>query len=225
MEIGQVGIWSFPLRYGDPAESAEAAAELEDLGFGAVWIPDVGGPVFEAVELLLRATRQITVATGILNLWMHTPAEAAAQFTTLSAEYGDRLLMGVGVSHAPALEPGLYRHCRCRPWLTFLDGLDGATPPVPCRVQQVLAALGPKMLELAWTAQPGRATTLLLVTPEHTQHARQVLGENALIAPEQTVILCSGREEARAIGAPWLAQYLKMPNYANSAQRLGFDGG
>ncbi|MGB3523400.1 MAG: LLM class F420-dependent oxidoreductase, partial [Mycobacterium sp.] len=72
MNISGVGIWSAPLRYGDQGEAAEAAAELEELGFGALWIPDVGGPVFDAVGNLLSATRSAVIATGILNLWMHT---------------------------------------------------------------------------------------------------------------------------------------------------------
>ena len=77
MELSGVGVWSMPLRYGDAGEIAEAAAELEELGFTALWIPDVGGPLFAAVNVLLAATSKVTVATGILNLWLHTPAEAA----------------------------------------------------------------------------------------------------------------------------------------------------
>ena len=69
------GVWSAGLRYGDPAESAEAAAELESLGYTALWIPDVGGDLFAALENLLGATPTTTVATGILNLWMHEPSE------------------------------------------------------------------------------------------------------------------------------------------------------
>src|SRR4051812_19140246 len=101
MELSGVGIWSHHLRYGDQAEAAEAAAELEELGFSALWVPDVGGPVFEVVGRLLAATSRLTVATGILNLWMHAPADAAASYASLTAAHGDRFLMGIGVSHAP----------------------------------------------------------------------------------------------------------------------------
>lgn len=221
MQLTGVGVWGQQLRYSEPAVVAEAAAELEDLGYTGLWIPDIGGPVFEAVQALLAATTSVVVATGILNLWMHSPENSATAFAELTAGYGDRFLLGIGVSHAPLIDkddPGRYRKPLAA-MTAFLDGLDAALPPVPVG-SRVLAALGPKMLELARTRS--RGVHPYLVTPEHTQHARQVLGEQALIAPEQTVILCSGREEARSIGASWLAQYLKMPNYANSAQRLGF---
>lgn len=221
MDLSGIGVWNQQLRYGDRVEAAEAAAELEELGYTALWIPDVGGAVFDAVERLLAATQRVVVATGILNLWMHEPAAAAERFHALSAEHGQRFLMGIGVSHAPlidAADPGRYR----RPlsaMTAFLDGLDEATPPVPPG-SMVLAALGPKMLELA--AQRTGGVHPYLVTPEHTHQARQAVGESALVLPEQTAILCSSREDARAIGTDWLKQYLSLPNYVNSVLRLGF---
>jgi alkanesulfonate monooxygenase SsuD/methylene tetrahydromethanopterin reductase-like flavin-dependent oxidoreductase (luciferase family) len=112
MELSGVGVWSAQLRYGDPAESADAAAELEELGFLALWIPDVGGPVFDAAGHLLTSTKHVVIATGILNLRMHTPSDVAASYASLSAAHGDRFLLGIGVSHAPlidASEPGRYR--------------------------------------------------------------------------------------------------------------------
>ncbi|MEV0616302.1 LLM class F420-dependent oxidoreductase [Nonomuraea sp. NPDC050404] len=221
MDLSGVGVWSTQLRYGDPVESAEAAAELEELGFSALWIPDIGGPVFDAVGNLLAATRETVVATGILNLWMHAPAEAAASYASLSAAHGDRFLMGIGVSHAPlvdAAEAGRYRRPLAA-MAAFLDGLDAADPPVPAE-GRVLAALGPKMLELA--GKRTRGVHPYLVTPEHTRIAREALGAGPLVLPEQTVILCSGAEEAHAIGTEWLRGYLALPNYANSLLRLGF---
>ncbi|MFB4297525.1 LLM class F420-dependent oxidoreductase [Actinomadura sp. NTSP31] len=221
MELSGVGVWSQQLRYGDAAEAAEAAAELEELGFRALWIPDIGGPVFDAVGNLLAATRSTVVATGILNLWMHAPEDAAASFASLSAAHGDRFLMGIGVSHAPlvdASEPGRYR----RPLAAmgaFLDGLDGADRPVP-RESRVLAALGPKMLETA--AKRARGVHPYLVPPEHTRLAREAVGDGPLVLPEQTVILCSTRDEARAIGTNWLGSYLGLPNYAGNLLRLGY---
>ncbi|SOD72154.1 probable F420-dependent oxidoreductase [Jatrophihabitans sp. GAS493] len=222
MKLAGTGVWSFPLRYGDPAEAAEATTELEELGFSAVWIPDVGGPLFDALDSMLRATDRIVIASGILNLWMHTPQETAEQFSILTSKYGDRFLMGIGVSHAPAIdaivEPGLYRN-PLGAMVTFLDGLDAADTPVP-RESRLLAALGPKMLGLAASRAGGAHP--YLVSPEHTALAREALGPGALLAPEQTVIFCKDRQGARDIGAHWLGQYLQMPNYANSVQRLGF---
>ncbi|MEX5707258.1 LLM class F420-dependent oxidoreductase [Parafrankia sp. FMc6] len=221
MDISGVGIWSQQLRWGDQAEVADAAAELEELGYRALWIPDVGGPVFEAVEALLAATRSVTVATGILNLWMHSPADTAAGYATLTAAHGDRFLMGIGVSHAPlvdASEPGRYRRPLAA-MTAFLDGLDKADQPVPPE-RRVLAALGPRMLQLAGSR--ARGVHPYLVTPEHTRQARESLGAGPLVLPEQTVILTTDADEAHAIGRDWLRGYLGLPNYANNIRRLGF---
>lgn len=221
MNLNGVGIWSSPLRYGDAGEAAEAAAELDELGFTALWIPDVGGPVLDAVENLLGATRNAVIATGILNMWMHEPHDVAAAHARLTAEHGARFLLGLGISHAPLIdstEPGRYR----KPLATtkaFLDGLDDAPEPVPSDAR-VLAALGPKMLALA--AERTRGAHPYLVTPEHTAAAREALGDGPLVAPEQTAILTGDREEARSIGEKWLRGYLSMPNYANNIRRLGF---
>lgn len=222
MDLAGVGIWSHPLRYGDKAQSADAAAELEALGFTALWIPDVGGdPVLDSVDHLLSATNDVVIATGILNLWMNEPADVAASYASLTAEHGDRFLMGIGVSHAPlidAKEAGRYR----KPLATtaaYLDALDGAQPPVHSEAR-VLAALGPKMLDLA--AARSRGAHPYLVTPEHTRQARERLGAGPLLLPEQTVILSDDKDEAHALGKRWLKRYLAMPNYANSMLRLGF---
>jgi probable F420-dependent oxidoreductase len=221
MELSGVGIWSSQLRYGDPSESAEAAAELEELGFPALWIPDIGGPVFEAVGRLLGATTRTVIATGILNLWMHSPTGVADSYAELTAAHGDRFLLGIGVSHGPlidAREPGRYRKPLAAT-ASFLDRLDAAGQPVPAD-HRVLAALGPKMLGLA--ANRTRGAHPYLVTPEHTATARAVLGEGPLLLPEQTVILCDGADEAHAIGTDWLRTYLALPNYANNLLRSGF---
>ena len=143
------GIWSAALRYGDPAVAADAATELEEQGWSALWIPDVGGDLFGAVGNLLGATTTTTVATGILNLWMHPAEETAAQYHSFVAEHGPRFLVGIGVSHAPLIdavnaEAGHYRRPLART-ADYLDGLDAASPPLPVD-DRVLAALGPKML-------------------------------------------------------------------------------
>jgi len=221
MELTGVGVWSSQLRYGDASESAEAAAELDDLGFTALWIPDVGGPVFDAVGRLLAATQRTVIATGILNLWMHSADDVAESHAALTAEHGDRFLLGIGVSHAPLIDadqPGRYRKPLAAT-TSFLDGFDAAPRPVPVE-QRVLAALGPKMLALA--ASRTRGAHPYLVTPEHTASARSILGEGPLLLPEQTVILCDNADEARRIGIDWLRAYLALPNYANNLLRSGF---
>jgi probable F420-dependent oxidoreductase len=223
MDLSGVGIWSFPLRYGDPAEAADAVAELDELGYTAAWIPDVGGAtLFDALDNLLQASTRLVAATGILNLWMHEPADVGAAYARLTGAHGDRLLLGIGVSHAPLIdattEPGRYRKPLAAT-AAFLDKLDAADPTVP-PAQRALAALGPKMLQLA--ADRSRGAHPYLVTPEHTRQAREILGEGPLLLPEQTVILSTDADEARSIGRAWLQSYLGMPNYANNALRLGF---
>jgi len=221
MQLSGVGIWSSQLRYGAPAESAEAAAELEELGYTALWIPDVGGAVFDAVDNLLTATTHTVIATGILNLWMHTPVDVAASYARLTTAHGDRFLLGIGVSHAPLIdagEPGRYRKPLAAT-ASFLDGIDATDQPVPVD-RRVLAALGPKMLSLA--AHRAGGAHPYLVTPDHTHQARAALGDGPLLLPEQTVILTDDGDEARKIGTDWLRAYLALPNYANNLLRSGF---
>lgn len=221
MDLAGVGIWSSQLRYGDQGQAAEAAAELEELGFTALWIPDVGGPVLDSVEHLLSATKQVVIATGILNLWMHEPADVATRYAALTESHGERFLLGIGVSHAPLIdskEPGLYR----KPLAAtrkYLDAIDATPQPVPV-ANRVLAALGPKMLELAATR--ARGAHPYLVTPDHTRYAREHLGEGPLLLPEQTVLLTADRDEARSVGTDWLRSYLALPNYRNNLLRSGF---
>ena len=221
MQLAGVGVWSSQLRYGDPAASAEAAAELEELGYTALWIPDVGGPVFDSVGNLLQATKQVVIATGILNLWMHEPADVSTNYNKLVTEHGDRILLGIGVSHAPLIdsgEPGRYKKPLAAT-KAYLEAIDATEQPVPVD-RRVLAALGPKMLDLSATRANGSHP--YLVTPEFTAQARAALGDGPLLLPEQTVILTTDRDEARAIGADWLRSYFGLPNYANNILRSGF---
>jgi probable F420-dependent oxidoreductase len=220
--LGGIGIWSSTLRYGDAGEAAALAAELEGLGYTALWIPDVGGDVFGSLGNLLGATSTATIATGILNIWMHTPEEAAAQHAALTTEHGPRFLCGIGISHRPLIDhvnsPGAYR----KPVATmaaFLDGLDAAEVPL-AKEDRVLAALGPKMLELARTRAAG--THPYLVTPELTARARAGIGPDGLVASEQGVVLETDRDRARATARLHLNTYVSLPNYSNNWKRQGF---
>ncbi len=220
-DISGVGVWSGQLRYGDAGEVAEAAAELESLGYSALWIPDIGGDVFGAVERLLAATTSAIVATGILNLWMHSADETAEAHHRLTATYGDRFLVGIGVSHAVLIdadEPGRYRKPLAA-MASFLDGLDAAPTPLN-RSRRVLAALGPKMLDLARERSGGAHP--YNVTPGHTASARQALGPSALLLPEQMVALTSDADQARATARESLSHYMNLPNYTNNLRRFGF---
>src|SRR5437868_5637405 len=148
--LSGIGIWSGLLRYGDPAEMADLAAEMEGLGYSALWIPDIGGDVWTPLANLLGATNSMTIATGILNVWMHTPEEAAEHHAALTGRHGHRFLCGLGISHRPLIdrvrEPGTYQKPLAK-MVSFLDGLDAADPPLSPG-ERCIAALGPKMLEL-----------------------------------------------------------------------------
>lgn len=219
LELAGIGVSSVQLRYGDPSESAETAAELEELGFAALWIPDVGGPVFDVVHGLLSATRRTVIATGILNLSMHCPSDVAASYAALTAGYGDRFLLGIGGSQARSIDANQRRlyHKPVPATVAFLDALDAAERPVPAE-RRVLAAQSPKMLALA--ASRARGANPYLGTPEHTAIARAILGDASLLLPVQTVILCDSADEAHAIGSRWLRAYLAaLPNYANNLLR------
>jgi probable F420-dependent oxidoreductase len=171
---------------------------------------------------LLAATDRATVATGILNVWMHEPAEVAARRASWSEPWQARALFGLGVSHAPLIDqnsPGRYT----KPYATmvsYLDGLDAAETPLPADAR-VLAALGPRMLALARDRSSG--VHPYLVTPEHAHRAREILGNGPLIATEQAVVLETDPDAARAIARNHLAMYLPLPNYWNNLKRLGYD--
>jgi probable F420-dependent oxidoreductase len=219
-DLTGTGIWSAGLRYGDRAEVADAAAELESLGYSALWLPDVGGDLFPAVENVLAATTTTTAATGILNLWMHTPAETAEAYARLTGEHGRRWLVGIGVSHGPFIDmvkPGEYVKPLAKTE-AYLDDLDRESPTVPAD-DRVLAALGPKMLALAGRKAAG--THPYNVTPDHTAAARAALGPGKLVAPEQAVVLETDPDKARAAARAFLATYLALPNYANNWFRHG----
>lgn len=219
--LDPIGIWSRQLRFGDPVEALEAAAELDELGFAALWIPDVGGAVLETVERLLGATSNAVIATGILNVWMHDPVVVAAGHARLDREHSGRFLLGLGISHAPLIdadEPGRYR----RPLATmsaYLDVLDENTPAdhSPARV---LAALGPRMVALAGERTLG--VHPYLVPVEHTALVREALGPERLVAPELSVILEPDPQRGREIARKDLVPYFGLPNYTNAWRRLGF---
>ena len=206
------GIWSVALRYGDPDEIPGAAAEVESLGYTAVWIPDFGDDVFAALDRLLRATSTLAVATGVMNVWRQTPGATNAWWNGLSADHQARVMLGLGVSHRP-----LIGETWAKPLATmeaFLDALD-----VP-KEHRCLAALGPKMQGLARERAAGAHP--YLVTPEHTATARAAMGPGVLVAVEQGVVLDTDADTARAVVRQELSRYALLPNYTNNWKRVGF---
>lgn len=227
MDLGRIGVWTFALDQQPAARAQELAAELESLGYGAVWVPEaVGRDPLVGASILLSGTERLVVATGIATIYARDAMAMNAGWRTLTEAYPDRFLLGLGVSHRPMVE-GLRSHEYLPPlgaMRDYLDAMDAglylAAPPTTTP-QRVLAALGPKMLELARERADGAHP--YLVTPEHTARARQILGEDRLLAPDQKVILETDPEAARAIARESLAVYVPgLPNYVNNLRRLGF---
>jgi probable F420-dependent oxidoreductase len=225
MDLGQVGIWTFTLDLQPIARAREVAAELEELGYGAIWIPDAVGrdPLVHAA-LLLGGTSRIAVGTGIAQIYGRDPMTMTGGWKTISEAFPGRFVLGLGVSHQPMVE-GL-RGQTYGPPLTamreYLERMDSAMyvaaePTEPPR--RVLAALGPKMLALA--AERADGAHPYNVPPEHTARAREILGPEKLLAPEQAVLLETDPVEARRIGRGHMAIYLDLPNYMNNLRRFG----
>ncbi|MGW0082386.1 LLM class F420-dependent oxidoreductase [Streptomyces sp. NPDC003393] len=214
-KVGRYGVWSIGLRSEDPTrrgEIAEAAAELEELGYGAAWLGGSSAPHNAAP--LLEATSKLVVGTSIQSIWEYDAEACAAGLTELEASHPGRFVLGLGVSHAKLAEQ--YR----RPYsamVAYLDGLDAAGVPA---ARRVLAALGPRMLRLARDRAAGAVP--YLVTPEHTARARDTLGEEPLLAPEFKVVLDEDPDRARETARGYLAMYLQLPNYTDNFLRLGF---
>lgn len=216
MNLGPVGVWWSgswkPVGAGTPA------AELEALGYGALWSSGGLDPGFTPrFDRLLAATDRVVVASGIVNIWKVSPEELARGVADLDARYPSRFLLGLGASHAPLVEN--YAH-PYRQMVEYLDALDGLGPPVQSE-RRILAALGPRMLELAATR--ARGAHPYFVPVEHTARARALLGTGPLLAPEVTVVLepdpGAAREQARA----FTAGYLTLPNYVKNLRWLGFE--
>jgi probable F420-dependent oxidoreductase len=215
MTLSGIGIWSFELRHYDAGEVADAAAELESLGCSAIWIPDIGGDVMDALERLLAPTSTMTIATGVLNIWMHDAADVVGRWTSWSDDWKARCLLGLGISHGAIV--GDNYGAPIKNMNAYLDALDEAGLPADRRC---LAALRPKMLGLARERTAGAHP--YLVTPEHTAEARAALGPGKLLAPEQGFIFEKDATKAREIGRAWLSGYAEMPNYAGNWIRMGF---
>ena len=225
--IGPVGVWTGALDAVAASEAREVAAELEELGYGAVWLPEVAGrDVFVHLALLLSATERIVGATGIASIWARDAVAMTGGVKGLTEAFPERVLLGLGVSHHTLVE-GLRGHRYERPLAamrSYLEAMDASPytakrPSTP--VRRVLAALGPKMLELA--AHRTEGAHPYFVPPEHTAVAREVLGPGPLLCPEQAVLVERDPEKARAVGRAHAAVYVRLPNYANNLRRLGFD--
>ena len=227
--LAPLGVWTPALEFVPASRAAELAAELEEAGYGAIWIPEVAGrDVFAHLTMLLSATRRLVGATGIASIWARDAVAMTGGVQALTEAFPERMLLGLGVSHGN-LVSGLRGHSYERPLATmraYLDAMDAAPytsfrPTTP--VRRILAALGPKMLALSAERSQGAHT--YFVPPEHTVTAREVLGERPLLCVEQAVVLETDPKVARHVARSHTATYLALPNYTSNLRREGFAEG
>jgi probable F420-dependent oxidoreductase len=207
-DLGRFGVWTFG------APKPEQAAEIERLGYGAVWVGGSPAGDLKFVEPILEATETLQVATGIVNVWTAPADEVAAAYHRVEKAHPGRFVLGVGIGHPEHTEE--YR----KPYdvlVEYLDALDAAKVPTS---RLVVAALGPKVLKLS--ARRSAGAHPYLTTPEHTGQARNIIGKTVYLAPEHKVVLSTDAEEARAIGRDAVGFYLNLSNYLNNWKRLGF---
>ncbi|MEU7046273.1 TIGR03620 family F420-dependent LLM class oxidoreductase [Streptomyces varsoviensis] len=220
--LGRIGVWSAALHSEDPdrrREIADAAAELDELGYGTLWVGGSSSP--DDIAHLLAATSLATVGSSIISIWQHEAAAVAARDAELADAYGDRFVLGLGVSHAE-FGDRQDRPFAGRPYsamVAYLDALDAAPRPVPAS-RRALAALGPKMLRLARDRSLGALP--YLTTAEQVAEARTALGPDAVLAPELKAVLDPDLPRARATARSYLTGYLGLVNYTNNFRRLGF---
>lgn len=226
MDLGRVGIWTGVLDAVPSSEAQRVAAELEELGFPTLWVPEtVGRDPFVTATLLLSATSTLKVATGIANIYARDAVTMANTQRSLEEAFPGRFLLGLGVSHEHLVDR-VRHHDYSKPYsrmVEYLGEMGGAVfravgpqerPPT------VLAALGPKMLRLA--AEQADGAHPYFVPVEHTATARDALGPEPILAPEQMVVLESDRSKALEIARKGMAVYLRAPNYVNNLKRFGF---
>ena len=224
LDTGKLGVWYF-FDGLSSFEAAKTAQRIESLGFGTLWIPETVGksPVVMA-SWLLGNTQKLNVATGIMNIYHREPGVTMAAQKSLAEQSDGRFLLGLGVSHKPLVEGvrGLKYGPPVATMRNYLQGMvaapyssiEPAEPPAT-----VIAALGPKMLELAASASQGAHP--YFSSPEHTRFAREIMGPDAMLCVEQKVILESDPGKARELARPVAKIYQGLPNYRNNWLRMG----
>jgi probable F420-dependent oxidoreductase len=226
--LGRVGVWTGQLDFSPADVVREAAQEVEALGYRALWTGEaIGREVLTAAQLLLAATHSLVVATGIANIWARDSLATAAGQLALGEAYPDRFVLGIGASHKRLMDVRGGDYEKPLAFMaSYLDGMDSgydlyrAVAPTS-RPPRLLAALGPKMLELSRDRADGAHT--YFVPPEHTAKAREILGSDRLLVPEQVCVLSEDPITAREIARRHTSSYLRLSNYTANLARFGFE--
>jgi probable F420-dependent oxidoreductase len=224
VNLGKLGVWYF-FDGLSSADAAVAAKRIESLGYSALWLPEtVGKSPVVLSSWLLAQTEKLVLATGIMNIYHREPGVTMSLQKSLAEQSGGRFLLGMGVSHKPLVE-GVRNLKYGPPVATMRSYIEkmGASPynglPPAEEPPTVIAALGPKMLELA--AQKTSGAHPYFSSPDHTRMARDIMGEGPMLCVEQKVILEADPEKARELARPVARIYQRLPNYRNNWLRMG----
>ena len=245
VELGSIGIFSTALEQLPVKQCQAVASEVEQLGYGALWIPETTADALITATVALAATDRMAVATGITSMWTRDALTANGVQHLMATLFGGRFLFGLGVSHAFLVEGlrGLTYKNPLAGLASYLDGMDeslpnavfatrvaqlglaealatAATAAVPARQPRIIAALGPRMMQLARVKADGALA--YLQTPEHTRLSREILGPDRTLAITQMVVMDSDPSVARAAARRVLNLYLTLPNFVKHFRTLGF---
>ena len=228
-----LGVWNFTDSV-SLVEAEEFAGRIEQLGYSALWLPDtVGRDPFAHIAHLARNTSTLVFATGIASIFNRHPGAMKQAANTLAEQTDGRFVLGLGVSHAPMVA-GVRKLDYSKPltqmraYLAAMDESPYSAPTPTTPPTRLLAALGPRMIELARDAADGAHP--YWTTPEHTAQTREILGPDKLLCVEQKVVLSTDPSIARELAKQAIGAYGALPNYRNNWKRLGYsdddiDGG
>lgn len=219
LDLGRFGIYTFDFEHQPAARIRDSVQELEDLGWRAVWIPEaLGRDAFTHAGFLLASTRRLGVVNGIARIWSREATWAHGAALLLADAYPGRHVLGLGFGGQP--RPGVKPLAAMAGYLDELDALQTPNPRPAQPVRRLLAAYGPKMLELARERAEGAQT--YHVNTVHTAQAREILGPDAFLAVEHAVLFETDRDRARALAREHLRGYLETPYNIAKFRRLGY---
>ncbi|MFV0463957.1 MAG: TIGR03620 family F420-dependent LLM class oxidoreductase [Nostocoides sp.] len=219
--LGRVGVWYGALGFRSASQEREIVAAIEDLGYPSLWVNESQKEVFAHAGLVLASSRNLTVATGIANVWERTAHAMVAGAETLGEAYDGRFILGIGIGHAKFV--GRYERplSTMRSYLSDMHETAYAGPTPERAVPWLVAALRTQMLRLS--ADQAQGSHPYFTPVEHTARARKVLGSEPVLAPALAVVLDDDPDSARQTARRFTKTYLGLPNYVNNLRTLGYD--
>jgi probable F420-dependent oxidoreductase len=222
MKLGRLGVWYSTDKHADPARISAFAKTVETLGYDTLWYPEARGyESFSVGGYMLSQTKTLKIGSSIASIYARDAFTSRRGMISLNQLYGDRFVLGLGVSHVPMVE-GLRGHVYEKPvpaMRAYLNGIAkgeaGAADFPIC-----IAALGPLMLKLA--RQMTQGAVPYNTTPKHTAEAAKILGPNKWLAIEQKVTIETDPVKARTLGREELSRYMVLDNYRNAWLGMGF---